>query len=320
MRIALFDMDLIAYRSAAVSEKRSIEVQHILTSKTKTFNTRTEFKDGLKSRNKPFKQEDWLIKDIQVAEPETHSFQVVKQQVKSISEEVLAELIEGYIGGKNNFRLTLDLPVLYKGNRTDMIRPLNLDSTKKYIINKYKGGLIEGHEVDDHVVIRFHELKSEGHDPVICTIDKDQKGCVGTKYFDWTGIKPQIIEVPKFGYLEYDKAKNKVNGLGLNFYCYQMLKGDTSDNYSPSDLHNQRFGDVAVVKYLNEAKTVNDLFLAVEDKYKEWFPEVLTYVNQNGVEVKKGYKDLLNLYHAAAYMLRKYNDTTDFYSLWDEMK
>lgn len=320
MRIALFDMDLIAYRSAAVSEKRSIEVQHIPTSKTKSFNTRTEFKDGLKSRNKPFNPEDWLIKDIQVAEPESYAFQAVKQQVKSISEEVEAEAIEGYVGGKNNFRLSLDLPVLYKGNRTDMIRPLNLSSTKKYIINKYKGGLIEGHEVDDHVVIRFHELKQEGHDPVILTLDKDQNGCIGTKFYDWTKYKPSIIEVPKFGYLEHDKSKNKVRGLGLNFYCYQMLKGDTSDNYSPSDLHKQRYGDVAVVKYLNEAKTVNDLFQAVEDQYKKWFPKIVHYVSQNGVEVQKDYKDLLNLYNSAVYMLRTYNDKTDFYSLWKEMK
>ena len=47
-KILLFDMDLIAFRSAAAVEKRSITALHKATNKSKVFNTRTELKDFLK--------------------------------------------------------------------------------------------------------------------------------------------------------------------------------------------------------------------------------------------------------------------------------
>ena len=62
VKVALFDMDLIAYRSAAAVEERKVQVQHIKTQKIKEFKTRTEFKDILKSKDKPFNAEDWIIK------------------------------------------------------------------------------------------------------------------------------------------------------------------------------------------------------------------------------------------------------------------
>lgn len=320
MKIALFDMDLVAYRAAAVIETRTVEVIHKKTSTKKVFNTRTEFKEFLQKQNRAYNPDSYIFNDIQTVEKESHAYQIVKKQIATISEELEAEYVECFVGGKNNFRLDLELPVLYKGSRKDMVRPLLLEKTKEYALGKYAGGLIENIEVDDHVCIRFHELTAAGHDVIICTLDKDQWGCVGTVYYDWTKEEPEVIRVPVFGYLEHIKEKNKVLGLGLNFYCYQMLKGDTSDNYSPSDLHDKRFGDVSIVKYLNKAKNANDLFQAVEDKYKEWFPEPITYLTHKGIEVTKDYKEILHLYHQCVYMLRKQNDTTSFYDLWKEFK
>jgi len=319
-RILLFDMDLIAYRSAAAAEQRSVEVIHKASSRVKEFKTRTEFKEFLSEKNFEYKEDDYEIKDIQVCEPDTHAYQIVKTQVNSITEGLEADFTECYVGGKNNFRVNLELPELYKGNRKGMLRPLLLDKVKEYALNKYAGGLIEGYEVDDHVVVRSHELIKSGHDPVIISLDKDCKGCVGTKYFNWTEDKPKIIEVPAFGYLLYNKEKKKVEGLGLNFYCYQLLRGDPSDNYTPSDLHKQRFGDMSVVNLLKDCKTVNELFTYSENKFKEWFPEPITYTSHLGKEVTKDYKQIIDLYHQCAYMKRIANDSTTFYDLWDEFK
>lgn len=319
-KVVIFDMDLIAYRAAAAAEKRSVEVTHIKTGKVKSFKHRTEFKEFLSSKGFEYKELDYKIKDIQTAEPEEHAFQIVKSQVNSILQGLEADRVEGWIGGKDNFRLKLDLPEIYKGNRADMLRPIHLDATKKYITNKYPGGLVQGKEVDDHVVIRFHELDKAGNEVVIATFDKDQKGCIGTAYFDWTQAQSKTVKVPPFGILFWDNEKKKIDGLGLNFYCYQLLKGDPSDGYTPSDLHKFKFGDQSVLKLLKDCKDVNELFTVTENQFKKWFPESFTYKTHDGREVQKDYKEVIQLYHSCVYMHRIKDDPTTFYDLWEEFK
>jgi hypothetical protein len=317
-KILLFDMDLIAFRSAAAVEKRSITALHKATNKSKVFNTRTELKDFLKEKGLTFKPNAYVITDMQAAPDESHAYQIVKTQINNIAKQLNAEICEGYIGGSNNFRINLDLPVKYKSNRDDTLRPLLLDKTKDYVLSKYVGGLIEGMEVDDHVVLRSHELRAAGFDPVVVSIDKDCRGCVGIKIYNWTDENPEVFEVPVFGSLSYDKDKLKVHGAGLNFYCYQLLRGDPSDGYSPADLHKQRFGDVAAVNALKQAKSVLELREAVVEQYRKWFPEPVTYTTWDGRTVTKNYEEILELYHACVYMLRTEDDQTTFFSYMQE--
>jgi len=317
-KILLFDMDLIAFRSAAAVEKRSITALHKATNKSKVFNTRTELKDFLKEKGLVFKPNAYVITDIQEAPDQSYANQIVKTQVRNIAKALDAEICEGYIGGDHNFRLALDLPVQYKSNRSETIRPLLLDSTKDYVLSKYVGGLIEGIEVDDHVVVRSHELKQAGFDPVVVSIDKDCKGCVGIKIYNWTDEEPAVVEVPAFGTLSYNKAKLKAEGIGLNFYCYQILRGDPSDFYSPSDLHKQRYGDVAAVNALKQAKSVLELRDAVVDQYRKWFPEPISYTTWDGRTVTKNYEEILELYHSCVYMRRTEDDQTTFFSYMQE--
>jgi hypothetical protein len=319
--IALFDFDIIAYRAAAAVEERTVAVTHIPTNKTKVFKTRTEFKKFLSDKNYPFVDSDYEFTDIQTPEPVENACQIVKKQVNTIKQEVQADYIAGYVGvGSTNFRLKLDLPEPYKGQRENMLRPIHLDEAKKYALKKFPGELVEDVEADDYLVIKYHEYKQAGHDPVIITLDKDQKGCVGTKYYDWTQPDAKIIEVPAFGYLTYIDEKKKIDGVGLNFYCYQMLCGDNADNYGPSDLHKKKFGDKSALKVLEQLETIDQLFGAVEKQYKEWFPDPVTYKTQTGFIVTKNYRDLLELYHQAAYMKRTKDDKTGFYDLWEEFK
>jgi hypothetical protein len=319
--IALFDFDITAFRASAAIEKRSVEVLHKATGRTKVFKTRTAFKDFLKEKDWEYNADDYEFNDIQTPEPAVHAFQITKTQINAIRLAVGAKEIEGYVGeGDSNFRLNLELPEKYKGSRDNMMRPLHLKATKKYLLDNYPGSLVKKIEVDDYLVIRSHELEREGHYPVIITIDKDSKGCVGTRYYDWTQDEPEILEVPAFGYLEYDEPKKKVQGLGLNFYCYQMLQGDTADDYTPRDLHGTNLGDKKAVELLQACSTVDELFTTVENQYKKWFPEPVTYNTWDGKEVTKDYKQILELYHSLVYMQRKLNDDTTFYSLWEEFK
>lgn len=319
--IALFDFDIIAYRSSAAVEKRVIDVEHKSSGRVKRFKTRTEFKKFLEKKNFDYVPEDYNIVDVQIPEPEENAFQVVKVQVHSIKQEIKADHLEGFVGvGDKNFRLDLELPILYKGQRAELMRPVHLKAAKEYALKKFPGGLIEGIEADDHLVIRSHELERAGHYPVIVSLDKDSKGCVGTRFYDWTQDNAKIIEIPPFGYIDYNNEKKKVDGIGLQFYCYQMLAGDTADNYRPNHLHGQRFGDVQAVNLLRDCSNVHQLFEAVETQYKEWFPDPLTYQTHNGITVTKNYKEILELYHQCVYMKRKQNDGTTFYSLWEEFR
>lgn len=324
-RIALFDADIIAYRAAAVSEKRTIEVTHLASGKSKSFTNRTEFKTLLKKQGKDYNASHYSIEEVQNAQPVSHALQIVKAQINRIKQEVEADDVYAFIGkGDTNFRLNLELPKLYKGQRVDSIRPIHLDAAKQYVTENYIGGYIDGIEVDDEVTIRFHELKDKGHDPVIISLDKDCKSQVNTSFYDWTQDEPSIVEVPAWGYLEYVYGKDvgqksdKVDGLGLNFLMYQMLFGDDVDQYHVGDLAQARFGAKSVVDYLNQATCVDDLFQLTEDKYREWFKDSFEYVTHDGKTVNKSYREILNLYCACAYMHRSRNDKTDFYSLWKE--
>lgn len=320
--IALFDLDIIAYRAAAAIEKRTVEVTHLKSGRSKVFKTRTEFKTFLKKQGREFIEEEYEFEDIQTPEPEEHAFQIVKRQVNTIKQEVKATAMEGFVGGKNNFRMDLDLPEKYKGQRDDMLRPIHLAACKEYALNKYPGGIIDGIEADDHLNIRSHELIRAGHDPIIISIDKDTLGCVGVSMYDWTQKDAKIIRIPKFGYLEIDKSGSnpKVRGTGINFLCYQLLKGDTADHYNPADLHKQRFGDKEVVNLLNTATDVDALFDIVKNKYQEWFPEPITYTTHDGRKVTKNHLEILEMYFSLAYMRRTREDDTTFMSYWKEMK
>lgn len=319
--IALFDFDIITFHASAAVEKRTVEVSDLKTGRTKIFKTRTAFKDLLKEKDIEFNPERWFFQDIQVAEPEAHAFQIVKSMVKKHKNSVGATDMEGYVGdGPSNFRLLLDLPEKYKGNRDDLMRPLLLKDTKKYALENYPGGLVKNYEVDDHLVVRYHQLVEAGHDPVIISLDKDSKGCVGTKFYDWTQPFPEIVSIEPWGFLNHIKEKNKVDGLGLNFYCYQLLAGDTADGYTVKNLHGKRFGDTSIVEYLNQAKSVDELFKLTEAKYKEWFPEPIEYKTWDGRTVEKNYAEVLQLYHECVYMKRMVNDQTNFWDLWREFK
>lgn len=317
--IALFDFDIIAYRAAAAAEKRSVKITYKSSGNSGEFKNRTEFKKFLKSKDIPYDESKFLIEDVQRPEPVENACQIVKMQVYNIKRQIKADYTEGFVGtGDDNFRLQLDLPKLYKGNREDMLRPLLLDDAKKYVLNKFPGEKVAGIESDDMLVIRSHEFLAAGHKPVVITLDKDQWGCVGTSYYDWTKEDAKVIDVPAFGYVEHIKEKNKTVGLGLNFYCFQMLNGDSADNYFPSDLHGKRFGEISAVNLLRDCTTVGQLFEVVEKQYKEWFPSPITYKTQTGSIVTKDYKDILELYHQSVYMKRKRNDTTTFDNLREE--
>lgn len=318
--VLIIDGDLTAYQAAAVVEKRSVEVLHIRSGRTRIFKTRTEFKDFLKEKNMEYKEGSYSFTDIQEAAPLSHACKIVKNMITSTTEKLKATMTEVWIGdNSSNFRNNLDLPVKYKGSRDDMLRPLLLKGTKEYLTSNNQGGVIQDIEADDQIIIRYFELEEQGHNPIVVTKDKDSRGCVGITLCN-PDNEEGAIKIPAFGWIRWNAEKKKIEALGLHNYCWQMLVGDNSDDYGPSDLHKKKFGDKSALKLLENCKSIDELFQAVEDKYKEWFPEPITYTTWQGKEVQKDYKEILELYHSCVYMKRKKDDPTTFYSLWEEFK
>ena len=319
--VLIIDGDLTAYQAAAVVEKRSVNVIHKRSQRSKILKTRTEFKQFLKDTGKEYKEGAYDFVDIQEAAPLSHACKIVKNMVVSLTNKLKATMTEVWIGDNpTNFRNFLELPEKYKGNRDDMLRPLLLKDVKKYLTDNNQGGVISDIEADDQVIVRFFELEAQGHDPVVITKDKDAKGCVGILLCNPDVEGMPVVRIPAFGSIKYNEEKKKVEALGLHNYCWQMLVGDSSDNYGPSDLHKKKFGDKSAIKILSKCKNVDELFQAVENKYKEWFPEPLTYTTWDGREVTKDYKQILELYHSCVYMKRRKDDPATFYSLWGEFK
>lgn len=138
-----------------------------------------------------------------------------KGMVKNILNAVDCEEYELYLTGKDNFRM--EVYADYKAHRVEKPTPSRLKDIKDYLINRWDAEVINGMEADDMLGIRSTTLRSEGHTPIICSIDKDLNMIEGLHY-NW-------------------HAKHKDNGIyevteleALRTFYKQVLQGDSTDN------------------------------------------------------------------------------------------
>lgn len=306
-KVTVVDADSIAYRCAAASEKRSILVKHNPTGIEKEFGTRTEFKTLLKSKNKLDKIDEYSIEDVQTPEPIENALHSVKANIERIKERTEADQMIILVGGKSTYRESLPLPSLYKGARTNMLRPIHLKEAKQYLINVHKAEEINGYEADDEVIIRTYEFKEIGCDVTISTIDKDSLQVEDFKIYNYAD--DELFDVQGHSIKQITKGKGKkVIGSGVGFLAYQMIVGDSTDGYNPCELSSIKYGDASALKDLKDCIEPKDFLGVVKRKYQEWYPEPVTYTACDGTEHTKDWKDILKMYFQCAYMLRSRND------------
>lgn len=312
--VAIIDLDILAYRAAAACEQRSIEVTHLRTNKTKTFKTRTELKDLLKSKGKVYVEDDWHIVDVQTPESELTVQMLANGMLEGILRALSPEDEILLIDGGKNFRKDLPLPVKYKGSRKDVLRPVLLPAVREFL-RKYKGAkLIEGCEVDDAVIYEGYNALRNGYKPIICTIDKDAWAYTDLWIWDFTKPEEDPWLIPKIGHLIRTGAK--VKGCGLKWYAYQMLVGDPTDNYCPYELAAAKFGPAAACKILDELKDEKEILEVVAKQYKVWYPSSCTYKAWDGTEQTVDAMDYLSLMHKCVRMKETKDDplnATKFY-------
>lgn len=307
--IVIYDSDAIAYRAAAVIDKRSVEVKHLPSGRTKVFKTRTEFKDTLVLKQKEFIKEDYEFTDLIEAGELSHCIAIMKNQIEKINSDLFADDMLMCIQGLTNFRDSLPLPSKYKGSRTGLARPAWLREAKTYLYKNYPSVVAVNKECDDDVVIYGYEYLNKGYTPILISVDKDSAAYSGLNLYDYTQENPSIKLVPDFGSLW--QVKKKVKGEGFIWFCFQWMNGDPSDDYNPTELAKIKFGEQSAYKLLSTCRTHQEALQCVINQYKLWFPSKFTYLAWDGSTHVVDYRDILQLYFKCARMMTTREDTLD---------
>ena len=319
-RILIIDGDLVAYRSAAAIEKRTIIAEHIKSSRTKSFNTRTELKDLLKSKGLVYNKDDYKITDVQTPEDISFALHIVKNLVKQLEATAGSDRTEIYIGSGETFRHRLPLPTPYKNNRSEGLRPVHLKAARDYLMNNYNCSYIKDIETDDAITIRAYEEKAKGNVPILASTDKDAQGTQGVLVLNWMkdsefeGLK----EIPIVGSLWKDKTQYKGNG--LKFLALQVISGDSADTYCGYELSEVKYGPAKALKALESAGTEQEVLRVVIDEFKRLYPSPVTYTSVHGEIITSDWNDLLCMYWKLAYMKRSWNDDSNFWTFANERK
>ena len=299
------DADTLLYSAAAVNEERSIVVTHEPTSVERRFKTRTEFKKYMQGKDKQITP-DYIIKDVQTASPVENALHSVKVSAEGIISRFDFCDVTFVAGDSNNFRRDLPLPKRYKSNRESTLRPLHLKACHAYLKAKYNSISPVGHESDDHTALLAYEALRQGKDSCILAPDKDAKQFVGMKIGNYSTEPDQLLSIQVMHDVELFERSFK--SYGIPWIAYQLLVGDPSDVYKPTDLTTVKYGDIACYKDLVTCKTPQEILLKVIKKYKQWYPDKFTYVDWNGVTHEADWKSMLELYFKCAKMKESMND------------
>ncbi len=337
--ILVFDADSIAYKAAAANETKSITSQHIEKGVIEHWDNRTAFRAYIKDTEHT--EDMYTITDVQEARHSSYGKTLIREMIKGYQNRTGITAHEIYIGGENNFRDTIELPMThvatvgkwagqsklggkYKENREDTIRPLQLRELRAFMISELGAIVINGMEVDDKSSIRAYEgFKSETK-IIQVTEDKDALQCSGWLWNPQKMIKPVLIK----GFGELHKEGKGIKGTGRMWLYYQALYGDSVDNYHGCDLwkiaqdkagKSVTFGEVAAYNILKDAKGDKEALQAVYNQYKAWYPEPVTYMDHHGVMVTKDALQIMQMYFDCAHMRRWEDDRIDVAAMLDKL-
>lgn len=328
--VLIFDADSIAYKAAAANETKSILATDPEGSQ-KEFRNRTELKTELAATDNKFTYDQFTIVD--TAEPRHSSYgkSLIREMIKGYHNRTGVTKGEIYIGGTDNFRDLIPLPMehtvtvgkyagsatlggRYKGKRDDTVRPLQLKELRAFMINELGAIVVNGMEVDDMGSIRAYKGWKESKGRIIqVTEDKDALQCSG---YLWNPAKmPQPILIQGFG--ELHQEGKGIKGTGRLWLYFQSLYGDAVDCYHGSSLAKiaadkrgeaMQYGEQAAYKLLKDAKTDKEALALVYGQYKSWYEEPVTYMAHDGVIHTKNALQIMQMYVDCAFMRRWEDD------------
>lgn len=238
------------------------------------------------------------------------------------------------LGQGDNHRHDLLLPHQYKSDRNGTLRPLVLKEARKHLLEEYPSemaqvreeGVSRGTEadelVDEYGFKGYRHYRKKGKFSYIrSAIDKDAHNSAGI-LFNYT--KAYVFEYPQAWLIEHrdvytgsiEMVKGKVKGSGLKHMCYQLIEGDSADEYSskkylPKEAKPQiKYGASAFYKQFLTLETPEEVLDALVDVYYRMFPEGVKYTAWDGTEMDIDTLEWLGLNFRCAYMHLKTDDPT----------
>lgn len=340
--ILILDADSIAYKAAAANETKSITTQHITQGTIEHWKNRTEFKAAVLG-GRYDSLEMYTITDVQDPKHSSYGESLIREMIKGYHYRTGVQKREIYIGGKDNFRDLIPLPLeytvtlgkfagtatlggRYKGKRDDTIRPVQLKELRNFMVQELGAIIIDGQEVDDKGSIRAYEgfqvYKKDSSAPKIIQVteDKDALQCSGFLLNPAKMSAPILIQ----GFGELHREGKGIKGTGRLWLYFQSVYGDKVDCYHGSDLWKiagdregiaRQYGEVAAFNLLKDCTTDKEALTAVYKQYLEWYPEPVIYAAHDGIIHTKSALQIMDMYVECAFMRRWDGDKIDVESL-----
>lgn len=206
---------------------------------------------------------DFICKEVEATQPpllfmtgDKYTMRLLSRTASYRGEEPV-ELLTPY-------RETIATVKPYKGTRKGE-KPFHFQNITAYCLANYDCRVANGLEADDLLAM---EQTSRPNETVICSRDKDLRMVPGMSYSWECGRQPSFGPelVDNKGWLKLNE-RGDVKGVGLKFFFYQMLVGDTVDNIPGCP----KIGEVKAYKLLNELNTRREHELAVIGAYRDFY-------------------------------------------------
>lgn len=296
-KVLIIDADILAFRVSSVCEYKYIFKKDNEEYKVKSI---TAFKEYCAENNLEY--ESFTCEKKQFAEPESYLYKTLTDSINKVMEFCGCNKVELYIGGSNNFRDNLSLPIQYKSSRTEAERPLLLTKAKEYLIRYKKAYKITGEEADDIIQYRLRDLYHKNVRCFVYTVDKDIYQNIDYDIRVYDPMKEDIIlSDGGVGVLKIN-SYNKVKGTGLKWLVFQTMLGDEVDSYSPKQFFLKKYGDKSFYKDFNDLKTEKEVLENFINKWRSLLPEKITYTSFDGSFQEHDWLSLAELYYQCAKM------------------
>jgi hypothetical protein len=306
-KVNIIDADTLAVAASAVAQTTSIIAKY--KSSSRTFKNITELKKAMKEKGTLDKLGEVEIENVVTPADVSHALSNTKIMLQKLVDFVDADKTIILVGGKATYRQALELPSPYKNNRGS--KPVHLQACKDYLVERKQAIRIEGIEADDETCILAEEYKQKGWDVVLSSPDHDSFQMHGIWLLNYKekNLQDGLRFLDDHSFTTIKKGTyNKSIGSGVGYLAGQILIGDQTDTYNPTEILGLEYGMQSAKKDLAGCTEPKQFLEVVKSKYQEWYPEPVTYTTCHGLECTKDWKQLLQMYFQCAYMLRSRDD------------
>lgn len=278
--LALIDMDIVAYRSAAIAERMLYKVwdpDMVGDDEGHWFeaNTQKEVQEWTSKRG--LAPEDYFMERVKLDAGAHVARQAAKSLMESILEDLQTNNYKAFLTGEGNFRNDVATIQGYKAHRPP--KPKYLPEVHEYLKSYWKAEVVDGMEADDALGIEQYAqferaiLPSCGIqkapediqcecDTIICSNDKDLRMIPGWHY----------------DFVKKEKCWVDETEAQRNFYR-QCIRGDSTDNIPGLFRITGTKASKGILQALEDCQTVPEMSVYVADLYKG-FEKELTEISE----------------------------------------